>query len=177
MSAFRRGLLFWWHGWRYLLGRRGLLVFAVLPMLISSAFAFGFLWLMYSRIGLWAESFVSAAIGLSSGFWYDLVFYPLVFGGWSRDFLFALYLVYILHALVAIPFYSLLAERTLRQEGCLVETPFSFRRLAADQRADVAGWSCKDGRFSLDRFGFIRVFVCPRSERVGGRRRDARVGV
>lgn len=117
ISDFREGLTFWWRGWAYLFQHRNLFVVALIPVLIAVLFACGFLWLIFSYLPLWVHGLIGSAASWASGFWYDLIYYPLVIGAGAVVFIAALYVSFLLLRLVAVPFYSLLAERTLVQQG------------------------------------------------------------
>jgi uncharacterized protein involved in cysteine biosynthesis len=117
MADFGRGLTFWLHGWTYLFGHRRLLAVAMLPMLISFFFCFLVIWLTWTHVGLWVQQLIGLILGQATGWWYDLLYYPLAVGGGILVFLATIYVAFVVHNLVAIPFYSLLADRTLVQLG------------------------------------------------------------
>ncbi|MBX3020713.1 MAG: EI24 domain-containing protein [Bdellovibrionales bacterium] len=122
ISDFRSGLTFWWRGWGHLLKHRSLLSVAIMPLILSGLFAFGFVWLIFSYLPFWVHSLIGAVIGIAAGFWYDLIYYPLIIGGGLVVFVAALYVSFLLLRLVAVPFYALLAERTLNQLGKTTDT-------------------------------------------------------
>jgi uncharacterized protein involved in cysteine biosynthesis len=99
------------------LKHRRLLVLAILPTMLSGLFAAVFLWLLWTHLGAWAAHLVTALVGAAAGVWYDVIYYPLVLGGGLIVSLAALYILFVLHSFVAVPFYSVLAERALAQRG------------------------------------------------------------
>lgn len=117
ISDFRSGLTFWWRGWRFLLSHRGLLAVASTPIVISILTFAGFIWLLWTHLGSWVDQLISLS-GLSSGgLWYDLAYYPIIVGGGLIVSIALLYLLFIAHSFIAVPFYSLLADRTLNRMG------------------------------------------------------------
>lgn len=117
MSDFRSGLTFWWRGWAHLLQNRKLLVYALMPALFAIAFAGGFVWMIFTYLGGWVQGLVVAISGITSGFWYDVIYYPLVVGSGLIVFIASIYASYLGQKILAVPFYSLLAEKTLVQAG------------------------------------------------------------
>lgn len=93
--------MFWALGWRHILAHRRLLALAVMPLLISTAGAGVLLAALWNHLPQW------------QGFWYEFLYYPLLIGAGLLAFVMSIYTVYILQSLIAVPFYSLLAERTL----------------------------------------------------------------
>ncbi len=88
-------------------------------LLIILSFIFG-----VSQLGLWTHEIVSWMIAPSAGFWYFLVYYPLL-----AIFFFAfsvgiLYLAFVLSSVLAAPFNSLLAENVLVRLGSKKDEPF-----------------------------------------------------
>lgn len=113
ISGFTEGLEFWWRGWGYILRHRRLFLLSLIPFLLSTLFAAGAIWLLWSHLSQWAQNLVAVVMGLQSGFIYNLVYYPLIVGGGALFFFSAIYVTFLLHTLLAMPFYSLLAEQTL----------------------------------------------------------------
>ena len=125
MSDFKKGFSFWWRGWGYILTHPGLLATALLPALLALGFAVGFIWIMWTYLGLWVQQLITAVLGAGTGLWYSLAYYPLLLGGGLVVFLSALYVSFLLHAFLAVPFYSMLAEKTLRQLGLPTQSGWS----------------------------------------------------
>ena len=112
-NDFSRGVLFWALGWRHIFASRHLLTLAVVPLLIATAGAGFLLVALWNHLPLWLGDLVLRWIGEGQGFWHDLLYYPLLISAGLLTFVMSIYTIYILQSLIAIPFYSLLAERTL----------------------------------------------------------------
>lgn len=117
IADFRRGLTFWLHGWGYIFDHRKLLLVSILPILIAFASCVFVMWVVWTHLGLWVNQLIGAVIGASTGLWHDFVYYPLVLGGGVLVLVATVYVAFLLHNLIAVPFYSLLADRTLAQLG------------------------------------------------------------
>jgi uncharacterized protein involved in cysteine biosynthesis len=125
MSDFRDGLSFWWLGWGYVFRNRSLLAVAVMPALLALLFTAGFTYVIYMHLGVWVHSFISTVIGLASGFWYDIAYYPLVLGGGLVVLIASVYVAFVLQLGLAVPFNSVLAQKTLERRGLSTEISWS----------------------------------------------------
>lgn len=126
MSDFFGGFSFWWRGWKMLLSHRRLFLVAFLPILISLTAMGAALWLVFQFLMTWSATLVQWILGAASGFWYDIIYYPLIIGGGLLVLIGIVYVVFLAHGLIAAPFYSLLAERTLSFLGKKNDQKFSF---------------------------------------------------
>ncbi|MGE0527174.1 MAG: EI24 domain-containing protein [Bdellovibrionales bacterium] len=131
IADFRGGLAFYWRGWQYIATHRSLMALALFPFFLSLASVALFFWLLWSYLPLWIQSLISGVLGLASGFWYDLLYYPMIIGGGVLAFVALLYVTYVLHTLIAVPFYSALAERTRIQLGKKENISLGFGRWLA----------------------------------------------
>jgi CysZ protein len=113
---FHQGAMFWVAGWRHLFRHRKLLVLATLPILISVAAAAGLLWLLWVNLPAWVQLLVGWMTA-SSGWVHELLYYPLLVSGALLAFFASVYVIYLSQSLIAVPFYTMLSERTLEQFG------------------------------------------------------------
>ncbi len=124
MSGFAAGLSFWVRGWGLLLTQRRLLMLAIVPFLIAVTIAGVFTWILFGHLASWVEMLVTFILGTTSGFWSQLLYYPLVVGGGLLLLVSCVFVSYFAHSILAIPFYSLLAERALILNGLKVDRSF-----------------------------------------------------
>ncbi len=110
---FKSGVTFWFQGWRFLFANRSLLTVAIIPFLISLSFTVLLIGVLWKYLPLWVQNLINTWIGLSAGLWHDFLYYPLVVGGGILVFISSIYVMYIVQMVVAVPFYTLLADRTL----------------------------------------------------------------
>lgn len=110
---FWSGLCFWVRGWSYLLNNRSLLILAIVPLLIACLAAASLAWILWAHLPHWVEA-LTGLVGLSKTGWlHDLLYYPLLISATLLTFISSLYVMYLAQALIAVPFYTLLADRTL----------------------------------------------------------------
>ncbi len=114
---FVQGLNVWLIGWRTLFSTKSLLVVAIIPYMISLVSAVASIWCAWVYYPLILATLTPAWVDGLTGVWRTLIYYPMAFIGGFVALMASLYIVYVLHALVAIPFYSALAERTLKLLG------------------------------------------------------------
>lgn len=117
MSDFWGGLLVWINGWKFILRHRSLMAFAAIPFLISLVSAVAAVWLISIYYPILMNSLVLSWLGAIQSVWLTLLIKPLIWIGGLLVTLVILYGVYVLHAIVAQPFYSVLAEKTLKLAG------------------------------------------------------------
>lgn len=117
MDEFWAGLLVWINGWKYIFRHRSLMAVAAIPFLISAAAAGVSIWLTTIYYPLLMNSLVMSWLGGIQSTWLALLIKPLIWIGGFVVTLVILYAVYVMHAIVAQPFYSLLAEKTLKISG------------------------------------------------------------
>lgn len=125
-SSLVRGAAFILDGARITFQIPGLLRFAILPLLICVAI-FGLALAAGGYfLGSGANWLVTYLIDPSSGFWFELLYYPVLILSWIILLVVNSYLSFILVSVVAIPFHSLLAERTLMAFKVVEPQPFQF---------------------------------------------------
>jgi CysZ protein len=112
---FHEGLCFWIKGWRLLFQNRSLLGVALLPILISTGAAAALIWLLWVNLPHWVQILVTW-IG-ASGWVHHLLYYPLLVSGALLALFSSVYVLYLAQSLIAVPFYSFLADRTLGMCG------------------------------------------------------------
>ncbi|MGZ3724074.1 MAG: EI24 domain-containing protein [Bdellovibrionales bacterium] len=113
---FHDGILFWIKGWAYLFRNRKLLWVALLPILISSGMAITMVWFLWTHLPSWVQTVIVWA-GQTKGWIHEILYYPLLFSAALLALLSSVYVTYISQSLIAVPFYSFLADRTLGQLG------------------------------------------------------------
>lgn len=117
MADFWGGVLIWINGWKFIFRHRSLMAVAAIPFLISAASAAGAVWLIAAYYPVVMNSLVMNWLGAIQTPWLALLIKPLIWIGGIVVTLVILYAVYVLHAIVAQPFYSLLADKALRLAG------------------------------------------------------------
>jgi CysZ protein len=117
MTDFKDGLLAWFNGWKYIFRHRRLMAVAAIPFLISLAAAVAAVWLISSYYPVMMNALVMSWLGGIQSVWVALLIKPLIWLGGIVVILVILYAVYVLHAIVAQPFYSVLADQTLKLAG------------------------------------------------------------
>jgi uncharacterized protein involved in cysteine biosynthesis len=117
VDGFVEGMSFWWKGWRYLVVRRRLLALALAPTLLALIATTLLLLTILSYLPWWMQTLIRYWVGLPDGFWHNLLYYPLLIGSAFLFLVSSIYVVYVMQGLIAIPFYSMLADRTLEELG------------------------------------------------------------
>lgn len=130
MSEFTSSILFWVRGWQHILSRRPLMTIAIFPFFLVFLAAIGLGVLLWVYVPSWVYA-VMMGLGFSEGFWYQLLYYLALISIALVSVIGSVYIVYVLQQLLAIPFYSLLAERTLIGVGKKADTKMAFRIWAA----------------------------------------------
>ena len=130
MSDFKSGILFWLRGWNHLLNNKSLLSIAIVPFVLVLFAAIGLAWLLGVLIPGWVLAFLSFT-GLSEGFWSQILYYVLVVSSALVTVAASIYVVYFLLQILAIPFYSYMADRTLVAAGKKSSDNQPFRIWAA----------------------------------------------
>jgi CysZ protein len=113
---FYHGFWFWVRGWRYLLGHRRLVAAAMMPILISTGSALWLVWLLWTHLPAWVQILVGW-MGLHPGWMQHILYYPILISGALLALFGSVYVMYLAQSLIAVPFYSYLADRTLGQLG------------------------------------------------------------
>ena len=111
-GEFSRGLLCWAHGWRYIMTQPRLLMLSAVPFflgLVGSVVVLNFAWAIIP----FGINGLLVFFHLNEGWVHDLLYYPLMVGAGLLYFVLGIFAVYVLTSLIAVPFYALLADRTL----------------------------------------------------------------
>ena len=122
-----QGLGFLLEGFRILKTHPHLLVFVIIPLTIDVAAFAGGVFLGTTFVSAWVASALSLVITPAAGIWYSVFYYPLLALLWVAFLVVLGYAVFLIGAVIASPFHSLLAERTLMKLGALQTTPFNLR--------------------------------------------------
>lgn len=124
-QQFLKGFFYWWRGWGQLRRSRALGFYAVLPFLLSVVFFAGVFWVTVRHLSSWTSHTLELFLP-SANFWADILHYPLWLTLFLISFLALIYLSYLFHVLLCGPFYSLLAERALKDLGKRDASKFGF---------------------------------------------------
>ena len=126
-NSFLSGLTFWLRGWKKLLTTKNLFAIAIIPICVSLIFFAVALYVVFAKVGgvvasimAWLPSWITSSLG----HWLDIPM-MIIFGLLFATFV--TYVMYLLHMLIAIPFYALLADRTLRARGIPMPAGLSLR--------------------------------------------------
>lgn len=114
MNDFWYGLTAWVQGWKCILSHRKLMAVAAIPFLISLVAAVAGFALFAAYYPSLMNGLVMKWLGAIQSPWLALLIKPLIWIGGIVVTLAILYCVYVLHAIIAQPFYSLLADQTLK---------------------------------------------------------------
>lgn len=128
MKRFLTGFRSLFVGLRLIRTESSILRLAILPFAIDFIALVGiFVW-GSGRIPGWVDRLMKWSLPDMSGFWSGLVYYPALLLAWLIFLAMLFFLGYILASIVASPFNSLLAEKTLEHLGALRPEKFSFSR-------------------------------------------------
>lgn len=117
MQDFIAGMTAWLYGWKVILLKRQLMVVAMVPFMISFVAAVACTWLLWVYYPIGFAAMTTGLAALLPAWLFNFLYYPML---WAIGLVLVvgiLYAVYVLHLIVAMPFYSLLAERTLQLHG------------------------------------------------------------
>lgn len=123
--GFVRGLGFWVRGWGFLLRDRWLILFALVPFLLAVAVAGYSMSFVFHSLPAWVTNFVALFLSPSSS-WFDWLYYPFWVASAVLILVSGIVVAYLGHALISIPFYALLADRTLTLQGAKRDEPLHF---------------------------------------------------
>lgn len=115
-AQFHSGFMFWIRGWRHILSHGSLFTLALIPFLIVLLGATGLAYLLWNHLPEWVALLVNK-LGLQPGLWHDVLYYPTLVAMTLLTCVTTVYVFYLLQGLVAVPFYSFLADRTLSGLG------------------------------------------------------------
>lgn len=110
-----------------LLGDRILLALSVIPLFISATIGIITMSYLFHHLGDWVRSLLSQLFGGMPEFLHYL-YYPMLLGTALLVILAVVFLAYVVQSVVAVPFYSLMAERTLVLAGAREDQPFHLGR-------------------------------------------------
>ncbi len=114
---FSRGLMYWANGWLFMFKNPRILWLALFPMLLAILGAAVLLETAYVFVPQGITSLMSVLHLSKADFLYSLLYYPLILGTAVLLFVLGVYLIYILQSILAIPFYSVMADRSLAKLG------------------------------------------------------------
>lgn len=114
-SEFMTGFFYWWRGWKRLWQSRALGFYAFLPLCLAGLFFFSVFWITLFHLSGWTKMVIDSFAMANE--WVAYLRYPI----WVTLFVFSLfclvYLSYLVHVILCGPFYTLLAERALKDMG------------------------------------------------------------
>ncbi len=127
-AEFKDGFFYWFRGWNWLWRSRALGFYAVLPFLLALAFFISVLWMSINYLSVWTNHFIKTFFPIHE-IWSGALYYPMWLTLFLLTFVALIYISYLVHILLCGPFYSLLADRALRDLGKTVgnRSYFSFR--------------------------------------------------
>lgn len=128
-DGFASGVGFWIRGWGYNLRHPKLLLLCLVPFFLSLLFIVPLLWILFAELPDWSREMVGLFMGWSSQFWREMVYYPLMLSAGLAIFVGSFFCFYILHSLLAIPFYTVLADRAMASLGKKPRLSASFLRM------------------------------------------------
>lgn len=128
MKDFIQGLNAWLIGWKTILTKRQLMVVAMIPFMITFLAAVASTWLIWVYYPIVFAAMTAGLATLMPQMVFDVLYYPMLWAVGLVIVVGILYVVYVLHAVFAMPFYSLLAERTLQLHGKGPENFTSWRQ-------------------------------------------------
>ncbi|HMN67327.1 MAG TPA: EI24 domain-containing protein [Bdellovibrionales bacterium] len=117
IKDFFRGLTFWLRGWRCILSQKRLLAVAAMPLILSFFAAVACLYVAVIYYPIWVQAFFVGWLGDLTSLWAQLLYYPSLILSGLLLFVAIIYLVYAAHAIIAVPFYTHLSEKTLALRG------------------------------------------------------------
>jgi len=112
LQEFYHGLKFWLSGWKFIFQNRTLLALAAIPFCIVLLAAGSLGWVLWHLLPGWVQHLIGW-IGVAQGAWHKVLYYPMLASLTLLVFISSLYVIYLLHGLIAIPFYAILADRSL----------------------------------------------------------------
>ncbi len=122
-----RGLGFLIEGFRILKLHPRLLLFVIIPLTLDILAFAGGVFLGTTFLSGWVAAALNFVITPAAGLWYSVLYYPLLVFLWVAFLVLLGYSIFVIGAVIASPFHSLLAERTLMKLGALQTAPFSLR--------------------------------------------------
>lgn len=126
MTDLWRGVSFWFRGWTFLLARPRLFVVAIVPLILSLIMASAAIFWLYSFLPSWSADLVAWAFH-QFPIVAKIFYYPLVVIGGLIILVAGIFVAYVVQSLIAIPFYIILAEKTLAEIGAKSPSPAGFR--------------------------------------------------
>jgi uncharacterized protein involved in cysteine biosynthesis len=160
MKDFVAGMTAWLNGWKTILLRRQLMVVAMIPFMISFVGAVATTWLIWVYYPAMFTMYSTGIMTALPAFLASILYYPLLWGLGLVLVAASLYLVYVLHALIAAPFYSLLAERTLQLHGKGAADFTSWREWSANMVTMLRVSALKGAVFAVcGVFLFVLSFI------------------
>lgn len=123
-----QGFSFVSKGWGLLRQESWLFKWLVIPLIIDFILMFFGLVIMLTHIGEWATLITVQLISAQAGFWYFVLYYPLLLLMGLTASVAVFYSVFVLSSVVAAPFYAILVEKILVKKGVRPDRPFDLGR-------------------------------------------------
>ncbi len=125
--GFFRGLTFWLRGWGMMLDSRSLLLLALVPFVIALLVAGFSISYVFTHLPAWVQAIMAYGLSSAPAFLHYL-YYPMLIGSGLLVVIAGVFVAYLGQSILAVPFYSLLADRTLAPLNMKTEVPFEWRR-------------------------------------------------
>ena len=127
-TAFLKGFKTLFSGMKLIRQENQILKLAIIPfaidfIILSATFFWG-----SGKISGWTDQGVNWIMPEASGFWHGLLYYPFYLIAWVVFLAFLFFIGYIAAGIVASPFNSLLAEKTLMHLGAIGNQQFVLKR-------------------------------------------------
>ncbi len=119
--------MFWLRGWEMILAHRSLLLLAMIPLVIALAVAGFSMSFLFGHLPGWVQWVMAFAFSNAPNFFHYL-YYPLLLGSGLLVIVSGVLIGYLGQKILAVPFYSLLADRALSLSGLKNEAPFDLGR-------------------------------------------------
>lgn len=114
------------RGWRVLVGEPSLILFAVIPFILSVVVAGYSVSLIFQHLPTWVQSLTGTVIGQADSVLHYF-YYPLLVASGLIVFIGGIFAAYFGLMVIAVPFYSLLADRTLSLFSVKPNEPFQLK--------------------------------------------------
>lgn len=125
--GFVDGLTFWIRGWKFLLGRKSLMVLAAIPFFIAIAVAGYTMSYLFQHLPVWVQALMDYILSGAPAF-LKYLYYPIFVGTSLLVVIAGVFTAYLGQNILAMPFNALLAERTLSLLGALKPEPFELKK-------------------------------------------------
>ncbi|MCB0356629.1 MAG: hypothetical protein KDD40_06460, partial [Bdellovibrionales bacterium] len=131
VNKFSSGFKFIFKGFEAIKSDKTLWKWALIPLVLDLILLIYVLASAFAAIGAtvnWGLSFIFTS---TTGFFYNLLYYPLYILFFISVGAIAIYSVYLIGSIIASPFNSMIAEKVLINRGLLKQQNFNFKRWLA----------------------------------------------